>query len=82
MSTNVELPSSYISEYSYEDFQKEFLDEKTNGDLYDDDSRTVAEYEMQDGGTFEAGRVLDKEYLVVCSQPFFIGLSVAVQAVM
>ena len=57
--------SSCISEYSYEDFQKEFIDEKTNEDLYEDDSRTVAEYEIQDGGTYEAGRVLDKEYAVL-----------------
>ena len=49
---------SCISEYSFED-------KKTNEDLYEDDSRVVAEYEMQDGGTYEAGRVLDKEYLVV-----------------
>ena len=56
---------SCISEYSFEDFQKEFMDEKTNEDLYEDDSRVVAEYEMQDGGTYEAGRVLDKEYFVV-----------------
>ena len=64
---NVKLTSSCFFEYSYEDFQKEFVDEKTNEDLYDDDSRTVADYEMQDGGTYEAGRVLDKEYLVVGS---------------
>ena len=65
MKATIELTSSCISEYSYEDFQKEFVDEKTNEDLYDDDSRTVADYEMQDGGTYEVGRILDKEYLVV-----------------
>ena len=74
LKATVELTSSCISEYSYEDFQKEFVDEKTNEDLYDDDSRTVADYEMQDGGTYEAGRVLDKEYLVVgsCFQCIFM----------
>ena len=61
----IKATSSCISEYSFEDFQKEFMDEKTNEDLYEDDSRVVAEYEMQDGGTYEAGRVLDKEYVVV-----------------
>ena len=65
LKATIELTSSCISEYSYEDFQKEFVDEKTNEDLYDDDSRTVAEYDMHDGGTYEAGRVLDKEYLVL-----------------
>ena len=57
--------SSSISDYTYEEFQKEFLDEKTNEDLYDDDSRITAEYDVQDGGTYEAGKVLDQEYLVV-----------------
>ena len=57
--------SSRISDYSFEDFQKEFLDEKTNDDLYDEDSRNEAEYEIQSGGTYEAGRLLDKEYMVV-----------------
>ena len=61
----IKATSSCISEYSFEDFQKEFIDEKTNEDLYEDDGRVVAEYEMQDGGTYEAGRVLDKEYVVV-----------------
>ena len=58
LKANVDLTSSCISEYSYEDFQKEFVDEKIDEDLYDDDSRTVADYEMQDGGTYKAGRVL------------------------
>ena len=62
--------SSSISDYTYEEFQKEFLDEKTNEDLYDDDSRITAEYDVQGGGTYEAGKVLDQEYLVVsiCSE--------------
>ena len=60
-----EKPSDRVSEYSYEDFEQEFLHEKTSEELYEDDIRAVAEYSMQDGGTYEAGRVLDKEYLVV-----------------
>ena len=71
---NLEQISSRISDYSYEDFEKEFLHEKTNEELYEEDSRPVAEYEMQDGGTYEAGRVLDKEYLVVATFGSLISL--------
>ena len=57
--------SSSISDYTYEDFVAEFETEVTGEEMFEEDIRTEAEHELLDGGTFTAGRVPDKQYLVV-----------------
>ena len=57
--------SSSISDYTYEDFVAEFETDVTGEDMFDNDIRIEAEHELLDGGTFTAGKVPDKQYLVV-----------------
>ena len=57
--------SSSISDYTYDDFVAEFETDVTGEEMFEDDIRIEAEYELLDGGTFTAGRVPDKQYLVV-----------------
>ena len=54
-----------ISDYTYEDFVAEFETDVTGEDMFDEDIRIEAEHELLDGGTFTAGRVPDRQYLVV-----------------
>ena len=39
----------------------------TGEDIFEEDIRIEAEHELLDGGTFTAGRVPDRQYLVVDS---------------
>ena len=57
--------NSSISDYTYEDFVAEFETDVTGEDMFDEDIRIEAEHELLDGGTFTAGRVPDRQYLVV-----------------
>ena len=59
--------NSSISDYTYEDFVAEFETDVTGEDMFDEDIRIEAEHELLDGGTFTAGRVPDRQYLVVYS---------------
>ena len=54
-----------ISDYTYEDFVAEFETDVTGEDIFEEDIRIEAENELLDGGTFTAGRVPDRQYLVV-----------------
>ena len=60
-----EINNSSISDYTYEDFVAEFETDVTGEDMFDEDIRIEAEHELLDGGTFTAGRVPDRQYLVV-----------------
>ena len=60
-----EINNSSISDYTYEDFVAEFETDVTGEDMFDKDIRIEAEHELLDGGTFTAGRVPDRQYLVV-----------------
>ena len=57
--------NSSISDYTYEDFVAEFETDVTGEDMFEEDIRIEAEHELLDGGTFTAGRVPDRQYLVV-----------------
>ena len=61
------MNNSSISDYTYEDFVAEFETDVTGEDMFDEDIRIEAEHELLDGGTFTAGRVPDRQYLVVDS---------------
>ena len=60
-----EINNSSISDYTYEDFVAEFETDVTGEDIFEEDIRIEAEHELLDGGTFTAGRVPDRQYLVV-----------------
>ena len=57
--------NSSISDYTYEDFVADFETDATGEDMFDEDIRIEAEHELLDGGPFTAGRVPDRQYLVV-----------------
>ena len=59
------MNNSSISDYTYEDFVAEFETDVTGEDMFEEDIRIEAEHELLDGGTFTAGRVPDRQYLVV-----------------
>lgn len=59
------MNNSSISDYTYEDFVAEFETDVTGEDIFEEDIRIEAEHELLDGGTFTAGRVPDRQYLVV-----------------
>ena len=62
-----EMNNSSISDYTYEDFVAKFDTNVTGEDMFEEDIRIEAEHELLDGGTFTAGRVPDRQYLVVDS---------------
>ena len=59
------MNNSSISDYTYEDFVAKFETNVTGEDMFEEDIRIEAEHELLDGGTFTAGRVPDRQYLVV-----------------
>ena len=59
------MNNSSISNYTYEDFVAKFETNVTGEDMFEEDIRIEAEHELLDGGTFTAGRVPDRQYLVV-----------------
>ena len=59
------MNNSSISDYTYEDFVAKFETNVTGEDMFEEDIRIEAENELLDGGTFTAGRVPDRQYLVV-----------------
>ena len=54
-----------MSDYTYDEFVREFEAEVTTEDVFEEDARAEAEHEILDGGTFEVGRIPDKQYLTV-----------------
>ena len=58
-------PSHRVSDYTYEEFIQEFQAEVAAEDLLEEDTRVEAEHEVLDGGTYQVGRVPDKQYLTV-----------------
>lgn len=54
-----------MSDYTYEEFVREFEAEVTTENVFEEDARAEAEHEILDGGTYEVGRVPDKQYLTV-----------------
>ena len=59
-----EINNSSISHYTY-DFVANFETDATGEDMFEEHIRIEAEHELLDGGTFTAGRVPDRQYLVV-----------------
>ena len=54
-----------VSDYTYEEFVQEFQEDVATRDVFKDDVRAEAEHEILDGGTYQVGRVPDKQYLTV-----------------
>ena len=57
--------SSRVSDYTYEEFVQEFQAEVAPEAVFEEDARIEAEHEVLDGGTYQVGRVPDKQYLTV-----------------
>ena len=53
------------SDYTYEEFVAEFQSDVNIDNLYDDDVRQEVDYQMMEGGTYQAGNLPDKQYLTV-----------------
>ena len=53
------------SDYTYEEFVQEFQAEVAPEAVFEEDARVEAEHEVLDGGTYQVGRVPDKQYLTV-----------------
>ncbi|XP_023349672.1 uncharacterized protein LOC111718339 [Eurytemora carolleeae] len=54
-----------VSLYSYEDYIHEFLDEKSEDELYNEDSRIEADSQVLEGGEYEVGNMLRKPTLSI-----------------
>ena len=54
-----------LSDYTYDDYRNEFEREATAEEVYGDDVRLPAEYEITEGETFQAGRLPDNKFLLV-----------------
>ena len=54
-----------LSDYTYDDYKNEFEREGTAEEVYGDDVRLPAEYEITDCETFQAGRLPDAKFLLV-----------------
>ena len=57
--------TSRVSDYTYEEFVQEFQAEVAPEAVFEEDARVEAEHEVLDGGTYQVGRVPDKQYLTV-----------------
>ena len=66
------MNNSSISDYTYEDFVAKFETNVTGEDMFEEDIRIKAEHELLDGGTFTAGRVPDRQYLLVDGNNIFL----------
>ena len=54
-----------LSDYTYDDYKNEFEREATAEEVYADDVRLPAEYEITDCETFQAGRLPDTKFFLV-----------------
>merc|ERR1711879_78050 len=54
-----------LSDYTYDDYRNEFEIEATAEEVYGDDVRLPAEYEITEGETFQAGRLPDNKFLLM-----------------
>ena len=54
-----------LPDYTYEEFCAEWEEEKTGEELYREDCRRVAEHNILQGATYEAGGVPDQQFLTV-----------------
>merc|ERR1711874_105942 len=54
-----------LSDYPYDDYKNEFEREGTAEEVYGDDVRLPAEYEITDCETFQAGRLPDAKFLLM-----------------
>ena len=54
-----------FSDYTYDDYKNEFEREATAEEVYADDVRLPAEYEITDCETFQAGRLPDTKFFLV-----------------
>ena len=65
MDDGADDPASRVSDYTYEEFVQEFQAEVAPEAVFEEDARVEAEHEVLDGGTYQVGRIPDKQYLTV-----------------
>jgi len=61
----VESCINRVGDYTEEEFRREFIEERTEDEIFEMDSRKVACVDECSGGTFLAGRQPDKNHLVM-----------------